>query len=217
VAVAVLRRVVDTRTYGTIRVQLGNALAQRNPGMPVSSLNARVLMARELADFLEEGVPLVLTAVVRLVVAVVVLFAYHWVLAGMALMAGVLMVVLYTFFHRRFFRLNRAINAQSEKQVRILETRQAPAVLRHLSLLRRWEVRLSDTEALVYGLIYLLLLALVVGTLTFTSLVLVATAGTIFAIVTYSWEFVDGAVQLPLALQTWSRLSEIIARINKPL
>ena len=76
-------------------------------------------------------------------------------------------------------------------------------------------MRLSDTEALVYGLIYAVLMALVVFNLGFTALVMVASAGAIFAIVTYSWEFMDAAFNLPVALQQWSRLSEIIARINK--
>ena len=74
---------------------------------------------------------------------------------------------------------------------------------------------MSDTDSLVYGLIFLVLLALVVANLTFAALVLGASAGVMFAIVTYSWEFVDAAVNLPYALQSWSRLSEIVQRINK--
>jgi hypothetical protein len=38
--------------------------------------------------------------------------------------------------------------------------------------------------------------------------------GTIFSIVSYSWEFVEAAVTFPMALQGWSRLSEIIQRLN---
>lgn len=215
VAVAVLRQVIDTRIFGTMRVELGQVLAERNRGLPVSALNARVLMARELVDFLEQEVPVLMAAVVQLVASVVILATYHWVLALAAVVAGGFMLIVYARFHDRFFRLNRAINARAEKQVRLLETRTGPAFGRHLRLLRHWEVRLSDTEALVYGLIYAVLMALVVFNLGFTALVMVASAGAIFAIVTYSWEFMDAAFNLPVALQQWSRLSEIIARINK--
>jgi hypothetical protein len=38
--------------------------------------------------------------------------------------------------------------------------------------------------------------------------------GNIFSIVSYSWEFVEAAVTFPMALQGWSRLSEIIQRLN---
>ncbi|MEM7054249.1 MAG: hypothetical protein AAF446_06835, partial [Pseudomonadota bacterium] len=40
------------------------------------------------------------------------------------------------------------------------------------------------------------------------------TVGTIFSIISYSWEFVDSALALPITLQSWSRLSEIMRRLN---
>ena len=138
VAVAVLRRVYDTRAYGTIRVELGDALARRSTTLPISSLNARVQMARELVDFLEDEVPRLLTAFVQLLVALIVLSAYHLALGSAALLAGLIMIAIYAHFHRHFFRLNRALNARSEKQVRLLESRNTPAFLRHLTLLRHW-------------------------------------------------------------------------------
>lgn len=215
VIVAVLRQLIDTRIFGTMRVDLSQVLAERNHDLSVSALNARVLMARELVDFLEQEMPVLMAAVVQLVASVVILFSFHWALAASAIVSGSVMLFVYGKFHGRFFRINRAINARAEKQVRILETRTGPAFGRHLRLLRHWEVRLSDTEALVYGLIYAVLMMLVVFNLGFTALVMAASAGAIFAIVTYSWEFMDAAFNLPEALQQWSRLSEIIERINK--
>ena len=131
VAVAVLRQVIDTRIFGTMRVELGQVLAERNRGLPVSALNARVLMARELVDFLEQELPVLMAAVVQLVASVVILATYHWVLALAAVVAGGFMLIVYARFHDRFFRLNRAINARAEKQVRLLETRTGPAFGRH--------------------------------------------------------------------------------------
>ena len=215
VIVAVLRQLIDTRIFGTMRVELTQVLAERNRGLSVSALNARVLMARELVDYLEQEMPILMAAVVQLAASVVILFTYHWALSASAVLAGLIMLFVYGKFHGRFFRLNRASNARAEKQVRILETRTGPAFGRHLRLLRHWEVRLSDTEALGYGLIYAVLMILVVFNLGFTALIMAASAGAIFAIVTYSWEFMDAALSLPEALQQWSRLSEIIERINK--
>nr|WP_253823144.1 hypothetical protein [Vibrio kanaloae] len=40
------------------------------------------------------------------------------------------------------------------------------------------------------------------------------TAGQVFSIVTYSLEFVETAVMLPITLQTLSRLAEISQRLN---
>ena len=215
VLVAVVRQLIDTRIFGTMRVELSQVLAERNRGLSVSALNARVLMAREIVDYLEQEMPVLMAAVVQLLASVVILFTFHWALTLSATMAGAIMLCVYARFHGRFFRLNRAINTRAEKQVRILETRTGPAFGRHLRMLRHWEVRLSDTEALVYGVIYAVLMLLVVFNLGFTALIMAASAGAIFAIVTYSWEFMDAAFNLPQALQQWSRLSEIIERINK--
>lgn len=44
---------------------------------------------------------------------------------------------------------------------------------------------------------------------------LTPTVGAIFSIISYSWEFVESALVLPATLQGWSRLSEIMQRINK--
>ncbi|MBO9452115.1 hypothetical protein J7426_17700 [Tropicibacter sp. R16_0] len=209
------RRVYDTRAYGTIRVALGAELADRNAALPISSLSARVHMARELVDFLEQELPDIMMAVLQLVIAVIVLWVFDWVLAATALGAGALMLLIYGLFHKRFYRLNRALNTQSEKEVKLLERRDRGAFRAHLMALRKFTVNLSDTEALVYGVIFFVLLAVIIINLGYAALVMAASAGTMFSIVTYSWDFVNGAVSVPMALQSWSRLSEIIARINR--
>ena len=80
--------------------------------------------------------------------------------------------------------------------------------------LRRHEVRLSDTEAVLYGVIFIVLLGLIVFNLWFATTRLGITVGTIFSIISYSWEFVESALALPVTLQSWSRLSEIMRRLN---
>lgn len=214
IVVAVLRRVYDTRAFGTIRVEVGKAQVDRSAGVPVSTLNARLAMGRELVDFLEQDVPAVMDSAVQLTVSFVVLFVFHPVLSYSALGAAVLMIALYSLFHGRFYRLNADHNQQTEQQVGILQTKLAEDVLSHLGKLRRIEVRLSDTEACVYGAIFAVLLGFILFNLWFATTHIDVTAGTIFAIVTYSWEFVESALILPATLQGWSRLSEIMNRIN---
>jgi hypothetical protein len=211
---SVIRRVYDTRVYGTIRVELGQELTARSNELPVSKLNARLNMGRELANFLEEEVPQVMTSAVQLVISLLVLYSFHSTLSFLALGAAVSMILVYAVFHRRFYKLNAEINKQTEKQVGILAARKPRGIFAHLTRLRRIEVKLSDTESLVYGLIYILLLGFVVFNLWFASTAIENTAGTIFSIVSYSWEFVQTAVVLPITLQGWSRLSEITQRIN---
>lgn len=216
IVIGVARRVYDTRAYGTIRVALGTELIGRSGKAPVSRQNARLGMGRELVDFLETEVPAVMNSVVQLTIALVILFTFHPYLSCAAMASAVLIVIVYWAFHGRFFRLNGEHNHQTEQQVKILESRAPGGILSHLDRLRRIEIRLSDTEAFVYGAIFLVLLAFIVFNLWFATTHLAASVGTIFSIISYSWEFVESALVLPMTLQGWSRLTEIMQRINRP-
>ena len=214
IVVSVVRRVYDTRVYGTVRVELGTAQAERSADLTVSALNARVGMGRELVDFLEHTLPEAMAAAVQLFIAVIVLYAFSPVLALAGGVAAVSMAAIYALFHHRFYRLNGALNQQTEKQVNILEERKVRPTYAHLLRLRRHEVRLSDTEAVLYGAIFVVLLGLILFNLWFATTELTITVGTIFAIISYSWEFVESSLALPVTLQNWSRLSEIMRRLN---
>lgn len=210
-----LRRVYDTRAYGFMRVELGKTLARRAGSMPVSRLNARLDMGRELVDFLETEAPESMTSVIGAMAAIVILASFHPTLALAALGALVTTLAIYALTHRRFFRLNAAFNTQTEKQVGVLETRSLPRLGAHLLGLRKSEIRISDTEGMVYGLIFLVLLGMQMFNLWFATQQIEITAGRVFSIVTYSWDFVQSALVLPVTLQSFSRLSEITARINQ--
>lgn len=215
IAVSVARRVYDTRAYGTIRVDLGAELIGRSSEVQISRQNARLGMARELVDFLEQQVPALMNSIVQLIISFVVLFLFDPMLAYAALASAVLMIMIYGLFHRRFYRLNADHNQQVESQVGVLETKMPDKLSRYLQRIRRIEVRLSDTEAFVYGAIFIVLMGFILFNLWFAATNLTTTAGTIFAIISYSWEFVDSALFLPATLQGWSRLSEIMQRINQ--
>ncbi|MCG8414958.1 MAG: ABC transporter six-transmembrane domain-containing protein [Pseudomonadales bacterium] len=212
--VAVGRRIYDTRAYGTIRVQLGDELQQRHAELPVSARNARLNMSRELVDFLEEQVPQILTALIQIIVAFFILAVFHIYLALSALGVTLAMIILYSFVHGRFYRFNASLNGQMEQQVSILELSQPREVLNHLLSLRKWEVKLSDTEAVLYGVIFIMVTVFLVYNLWFGTSLPEVTTGSIYSIVSYSWTYVESAIVLPYTLQSLTRLSEITERIN---
>ncbi len=78
--ISVVRRAFDTRAYGTMRVYLGRCVVGRNDDQPVLKLNARLDMAREFVDFLEDYVPQLMTASVQLLVSFLILAhqAFEW-------------------------------------------------------------------------------------------------------------------------------------------
>lgn len=213
-AIGVARRLYDTRVYGTIRVELGKAQVARSAALPVSALNARLDMGRELVDFLEDTLPGAVASAVQFAVSIAVLFAYAPQLALAAAAAALAMAVVYAFFHHRFYRLNGQLNQQAERQVGVLERRTMPGALAHLTRLRRFEVQLSDAEAVLFGVVFVFLLALILFNLWLAAAVLSVSAGAVFAIVSYSWDFAEASLSVPVTLQTWSRLSEISNRLN---
>ena len=211
------RRIYDTRVYGTIRVELAKSLVSRSADKSISVVNARVLMGRELVDFLEHEAPESMTAVIQIIVSVGILLAFHGALALSASCATLIMLLIYALFAKRFFRLNGNLNAQTESQINVLESAERTRITGHFLKLRKHEVQLSDTESLVYGVIFLVLLTMLSFNLWFAATQSGASPGEIFAIVTYSYEFVQSAVVLPLALQSLTRLKEITARINSEI
>ena len=214
IVVGVIRRAYDTRVFGNMRVEMGKIQAARAANLSISTLNAQLGMGRELADFLEGDLPLAMTSLVQLIISVVILYAFDPMLALAGVSAVAAMLAIYSLLHRRFYRLNGQLNQQTERQVGILETRKPQSLSTHLTRLRQIEVRTSDTESIVYGVIFVVLLGLVVFNLWYATASLTITSGTIFSIVTYSWELVYAALAFPMALQGWSRLSEIMRRIN---
>ncbi|MCG8368934.1 MAG: ABC transporter six-transmembrane domain-containing protein [Proteobacteria bacterium] len=215
IAVASARRAYDTRCYGTMRVRLGAEVVRRIGDRPVSQVNARLDMSREMVDFLEGHVPELLTAVVQVVVSMAILWTFDRRLGLSALLVVAGVAVVYALFHRRFYRLNGDLNAQVEQQVAVIEQRQTASLLAHLKRLRRCEIRLSDTEVFLYGGIFVGMFAFVLANLWFASTLPAVSAGTIFAILSYSWELVGSGITLPIVLQQWSRLSEIRERLNE--
>lgn len=212
--VAVVRRIYDTRAYGDIRVQLGIEVVERHQKQQVSTRSARLDMARELVDFFENTVPELITATVQLLVALVILWHFHWQLAVSALIMTMIMLLIYSLFHGQFYIFNGRVNAQKERQVTVL-TKSRPLALRHhLMVLNKWEIKLSDAEAVLYGLIFVAVIAFITANLWQSVNLIELTAGIIFSVVTYSWEYVEALILLPMALQEWARLREITDRIN---
>lgn len=209
------RRAYDTRCYGTMRVRFGAEVVNRIGDRPVSQVNARLDMSREMVDFLEGHVPELLTALVQVVVSITILWTFdsRLGLSALAVFAGLVMV--YAVFHRRFYRLNSDLNTQTEQQVTVLEQRKPASLLAHLERLRQCEVRLSDTEVFLYAGIFGGMFTFVLTNLWLASTIPAVTAGMIFAILSYSWELVESGITLPAVLQQWSRLSEIRERLNE--
>ncbi|WP_295898761.1 ABC transporter six-transmembrane domain-containing protein [uncultured Vibrio sp.] len=220
IIVSVLRRFYDTRVYGGIRVEMGDAvdrhiMSNPNTQHDISTRNARLDMSRELVDFLENDVPPLMTALIQLIASVAILAYFHLNLGVSAIITGTVILVIYAQFHDYFIRLNHSLNNRMEHQVNALSRVPYRGIRRHLERIKTREILISDAEAIVYGLIFMVLFGFVVINLWLSTLNNNPSAGEIFSIVTYSLEFLEAAILLPITLQTFSRLTEISQRLNK--
>ncbi len=213
---SVLRRIYDTRVYGTIRVRLCTILDAQQQGQDVSCKNARIDMGRELVDFMEEELPNLITAVVQIAITLVVLAAYDYRLMLSAVAMTVAVVVTYSLFHWALFQCHAGFNGCRELQVSILATGRPQRLLAHLLALRKWEVRISDREALLYGCIFLAVTAFILYNLYLSAFLDNATAGRLFTILSYSWDYVEAVIALPATLLFFTRIREITRRVMQP-
>ena len=212
IVISVLRRLYDTRVYSQLRVELGLDVDSRHLKETVSVRNARLDMSYELVDFLEISLPQIITASVQVIMSLVILYSFDFSLTVAALLSTLSVVGVYRLFHPGFYKLNQRLNAQMEAQVNVLGGQSN--LLCHLKRLKSIEVSLSDRDAVLYGLIFLCLILLLIFNLWKSTSIEGVTAGMLFSIVAYTWEYVEAILVLPDTLQQWSRLSGIKIRLN---
>lgn len=209
------RRFYDTRVYTDIHVQLTSETMEKGwrEGLPLSTLNTRSELLREMVDFFEEDMPLSYSAVIKIVGAFVLLWFYEPLLNLIVIAAALLIVLIYVISSGRFFRLNKGLNDQWETQVRILERRNSTQTRSHFRAMARWKIRLSDLEAINYGGIAIILIAMILGALAIITSSGIATAGAVFAVLVYVLDISEGAWLLPSVFQQFIRLKEISTRL----
>lgn len=226
-AVGLARHLYDTRVFTAVYADLAADMVarQRAAGVAPPQLAARVALSRELVDFFETEMPAVGTAAVRFVGAAAMLFAYdRWV--GLYALAALLPSLAATrWFAARAARLNRALNDQFERQGAVVAGRPAAAVARHFARLGAWRVRLSNAEALTWGVVELAAIGLTLATLLRLTAggragapggATGATAGTVYAVLAYVYAFYESVISLPTAVQHVVRVRDIGARVVDP-
>lgn len=211
-ALAIARRVVDSRAYARIYARLGEDLVLRESGGSTSTLTARLGMLREMVEFFENSLPNLINSTVGLVGTLLILSALNPAIALGCLGVGVVTAALYALTSRLTTRYNRRLNDEHERQVDAVGSGDALRVGRHLRDLMRWNIRLSDLEAANFGVVWLFMVGLLVFSV---SAAAEATTeyGSVFAVVMYVFQFGDSVILLPFFYQQWLRLREISGRI----
>jgi ABC-type multidrug transport system fused ATPase/permease subunit len=213
---AFVRQRVDTRVFMGLYAAIASHIVgeQQAQGHGTSKVSARVEMVRDIVGFFEKEVPAMVHNVLAVIGSLAMLFTYD-VDAGYIAMAVLLpMFLVNAWYWRRASRLNHTINNQIEREVDDIESGSAFRVQRHFRLLRRWRVRLSDTESWTWGVTELAtIVALVLILVDFTQSP-AFTAGAIYAVLAYIYDYLEGLNQVPTVVNNLARLRDVRARLS---
>ena len=186
-------------------------------GVSTSHIVARSALSREFVTFFERDVPATVNSVFGLFGALVLLFFYDVWSAIFCLMLLIPLAILNRRYSSRTLLLNRRLNNQFEREVSVL-TRLVPSrVLGHYRLLGRWRIRLSDAEAMNWGVMELFNIGLSAAVILRVASLHRIQPGTIYAMLAYLWNFIASLNNVPMLVQQLSRLKDIATRMEQSI
>ncbi|MCP3773116.1 ABC transporter six-transmembrane domain-containing protein [Paenibacillus sp. MZ04-78.2] len=214
--VGLFRHVYDTKVFVGIysRVASDMVARQRQKGIEGTRIIGRVSLSRELVDFFQMELPAVASTVIQFVGATLMLFIYDPLIGVFALIAMIPITLMNRWFGKRSYRLNRALNDRIEKEADIIVNSSLKAIVRHFFHLKFWRVKISNAEAGTWGLVEIVVIVLTIATLLRFSDSGAATAGTIYAVLSYVRMFQGSVNELPIIVQNVSRVYDIGERVS---
>lgn len=214
---AFIRQRYDTRVFTRIYAQVATAvvLRQRDAGEDISEISARAELSREVVDFFEVEIPAIAHNLIAVVGSLVLLFAFDLQAGLIAALVLLPLVLSSAWFARKATRLNAGLNDQIEREVRTLGAGSPFAVGRHFRLLSRWKVALSDAQSLTWvttelATIFALAAILIDFTVPGSGAV---TAGAIYAVIAYTYNYLEGLDDIPFVINSLARLRDIRRRL----
>ncbi len=213
---AFVRQRFDTRVFMGLYARLAvlTVAEQKQLGHGTSIVSARVEMMRDMVGFFEADVPAMFSQVVTVVGSLVMLFTYD-LQAGLIAMAVLLpMGLVNAWYWRRALRLHRGLNDQIEREIEDIEAARPLRLRRHFGRVRRWHVQLSDSESWTWTVTELAtIVALVVLLIDFTRSASFS-AGAIYAVLAYVFDYLEGLDSAPALVNNVARLRDIRARLG---
>lgn len=158
--------------------------------------------------------PTLLRQIVTVVGSLTMLFTYD-IDAGFIAMAVLLpMAFVNGWYWRRARHLHLALNDQIEREVEDIESARVLRLRRHFGRVRRWRVQLSDSESWTWAVTELATIAALVVIMADFTRSPGVTAGAIFAVLSYVYDYLEGLDHAPTLVNNLARLRDIRARLQ---
>ena len=213
--VGVGRRVFDSRFYAKIYQTLGaNVISKMGDHLP-SKKTARLGMIRELVEFLENSLPELISTVIGLLGVIMALFVLNAkVFMGSLVVTGIIFLI-YGLSRQRTLRYNKKTNDELERQVDAIASNNTSELRIHLREVMRWNIKLSDLEAMNFSLSWLAVMAFLIASILIAISDGILKYGVLFALVMYVFQYIESVINLPFFYQNWLRLKEIVGRLEE--
>ncbi len=215
-AISTIRQMYDTRAFNAIYTDLASNLIidQRQQNVDVSTVSARSTMSRGYVEFFELHVPMMIRAFYAIVGSLVLLGWYDWTLLPFCLALILPAMLLNAAYGRKTLSLSKQLHDQFELEVAVIGKGTPEEVREHYESVAQSRVKLSDAEAINFGLMEFFILGVLVASLLQFCRGATAQAGDIFAVFRYVMMFIMGLDSIPKLVHQVSRLRDIGGRMK---
>ena len=211
------RQRLDTRVFMGLYAQIATHIVgeQQRRGHGTSTVSARVEMVRDVVGFFEKEVPAIFQNILMVAGSLAMLFVYDIDAGTLASAVLLPMGLVNGWYWRKALRLNQGINSEIEREVDAIASGRRLRIGRHFGLLRRWRVKLSDTESWTWALTeFATIVALIFILIDFTQSPSFS-AGAIYAVLTYVYDYLEGLNHVPTVVNNLARLRDVRARLRE--
>lgn len=212
--VGIGRRMFDSRFYGKVYEEIGAKILNGIENGLASVKTARLSMIRELIEFLENALPELVNSLIGLAGVIIILATLNFQVFLGSFVAAVLIFAIYLFTSKKTIDLNQQANDVHEQQVDVIAGNDQKLLKTHLHEVSKWNIKLSDLEAINFSFSWMIALAFLVGSIIVSAGSGVVKYGALFALVMYIFQFIESIISLPLFYQNWLRLKEILVRLQ---
>ena len=216
--VGLIRQVYDTRTFSAIYSDLATRMivSQRASGVDASRVTARASLSREFVEFFERSIPMLMKVGFSVAGSVIMLAWYDWLIVTCCLGLLIPAALLSQHYSRLTRRLSRGLHDELEREVDVIHSQNGIDVRNHFDEVARWRIKLSNAEAINFGLMECFILGAIVAVLFRACHLPAVQAGDIFAVFRYLMLLLMGLDNLPRLIQQVSRLRDVSSRLHKP-
>lgn len=215
VAVGVGRRIFDSRFYAKIYQNIGSETISKMEDNIDSKKTARLGMIRELVEFMENSLPELIYSIIGLFGIISIIYFLNLKVFYGSLITTFIIFLIYWATSSRTIRFNKSSNDELEKQVDVISKNDQQALNLHLKKMMKWNIKLSDLEAINFSLSWIVLMVFLVASIIISASDGIIKYGALTSLIMYVFQYMESIISLPFFYQNWLRLKEITERLKE--